>query len=47
MNPNNLIQLNLFKYVYSIDFGTALVLKWYDSREIFHLGLYHTNIDWD
>lgn len=35
MNPNNLIQLSLLKYVYVIDFGTALALiKWYESREI-------------
>lgn len=35
MNPNNLIQLSLLKYVYVIDFGTALALiKWYESRDI-------------
>lgn len=35
MNPNNLIQLGLLKYVYVIYFGTALALiKWYESREI-------------
>lgn len=37
MNPNNLIQLSLLKYVYVtvIDFGTSLALiKWYESREI-------------
>lgn len=35
MNPNNLIQLSLLKYVYVIDFGTVLAfIKWYESREI-------------